>query len=68
MGLKTKALLEKNGFKVLVYKEYSTNLAEIITSIYCAESFTFFCGNIRRDELPNMLIINNYFIKYDIVF
>ena len=59
MGLKTKALLEKNGFKVLVYKEYGADLAEIITSIYCAENFTFFCGNIRRDELPNMLIKNN---------
>lgn len=59
VGLKTKALLEKNGFKVLVYKEYGADLAEIITSIYCAESFTFFCGNIRRDKLPNMLIKNN---------
>lgn len=59
VGLKTKKILEKNGFKVLVYNEYAADLAEIITSIYNDESFTFFCGNIRRDELPNVLTKNN---------
>jgi len=63
VGLKTKATLEKNGFKVIVCAEYAADLAKIITVNYTSESFTFFCGDIRRDELPNALIKNK--IKYN---
>jgi uroporphyrinogen-III synthase len=55
VGLKTKELLEKNGFTVSVYTGYGSDLAEIISLIYNDEKFTFFCGNLRRDELPKML-------------
>lgn len=55
VGLKTKTILEENGFNVLVDTDYSSDLAEIISLIYNKESYTFFCGNLRRDILPNTL-------------
>ena len=55
VGLKTKALLEENGFNVIAYTGYAQDLAEIIALIYSKESFTFFSGNLRRDTLPDFL-------------
>jgi len=55
VGLKTKILLSDNGFNVVAYTGYASDLAEIITLIYGSESFTFFSGNLRRDTLPEAL-------------
>jgi uroporphyrinogen-III synthase len=55
VGLKTKILLSENGFNVVAYTGYASDLAEIITLIYRNESFTFFSGNLRRDTLPQAL-------------
>lgn len=58
VGLNTKALLQKNGFKVEAYTNYADDLAEIISLIYTEETFTFFSGNLRQDTLPNALTDN----------
>jgi len=55
VGEKTKALLEQNGFEILEYSDYSAELASIIFNKYPKISFTFFCGNIRKDVLPDTL-------------
>lgn len=55
VGLKTKTLLSDNGFNVVAYTGYASDLAEIIALIYNKESFTFFSGNLRRDTLPEAL-------------
>jgi uroporphyrinogen-III synthase len=55
VGIKTKALLEENGFNVDVYVDYASDLAEIITLIYSKESYTFFSGNLRKETLPKAL-------------
>lgn len=55
VGMKTKALLTENEFKVVAYTGYASDLAEIISLIYSKESYTFFSGNLRRDVLPNTL-------------
>ena len=55
VGIKTKELLEQNGFTVAVYMDYASELAEIITLIYKNESFTFFSGNLRKETLPKAL-------------
>lgn len=55
VGIKSKELLEQNGFKVDVYIDYASELAEIITLIYNKESFTFFSGNLRKETLPKAL-------------
>ncbi|HEY6143340.1 MAG TPA: uroporphyrinogen-III synthase [Flavobacterium sp.] len=55
VGMKTKALLEENGFTVEVYLDYAADLAEIITLIYANQSYTFFSGNLRKETLPKAL-------------
>ncbi|MEZ7498496.1 uroporphyrinogen-III synthase [Flavobacterium sp. Arc3] len=55
VGIKTKELLEANGFTVDVYLDYASELAEIITLIYNKESYTFLSGNLRKETLPEAL-------------
>jgi len=55
VGIKTKELLEANGFTVDVYLDYASELAEIITLIYNQESYTFLSGNLRKETLPEAL-------------
>jgi uroporphyrinogen-III synthase len=55
VGIKSKELLEQNGFSVAVYMDYASELAEIITLIYNKEKFTFFSGNLRKETLPKAL-------------
>lgn len=55
VGEKTKALLLENGFEILECSDYAAELASIICNKYPKISFTFFCGTIRRDVLPDAL-------------
>lgn len=55
VGLKTKALLEANGFQVEAFKSYAEELAEMISLAHSDLSYTFFSGNLRRDILPDKL-------------
>jgi uroporphyrinogen-III synthase len=55
VGMKTKDLLTENGFDVVAYTGYASDLAEIISLVYSSDSFTFFSGNLRRDVLPDNL-------------
>lgn len=57
VGIKTKVLLEKNGFEVVVYSDYAAELASIICNQYQKSSFTFFSGNLRRDILPEAMLL-----------
>jgi len=64
VGEKTKALLEKNGLKVIEIAENASDLAHFITKNHENEVFLFLCGNQRRDELPQVLNENNvYFVE-----
>lgn len=55
VGERTDALLEENGYNVKVMADYGKELAKIIIDKFVDQKFTFFCGNLRRDELPNIL-------------
>jgi uroporphyrinogen-III synthase len=55
VGSKTKAILEQNGFQIEAHSDYAAELASIICNSYWKNSFTFFCGNLRRDILPDAL-------------
>ena len=59
VGMKTKKLLTENGFNVVAYTGYAADLGEIISLVYADEKFVFLCGNLRRDDLPNILKENN---------
>lgn len=63
VGLKTKALLEKNGFKVVASKEYASELAEVILNDFSKENFAFFSGNLRRETLPEAFKKANIFFE-----
>lgn len=55
VGLKTSALLEENGLKVVKTAKNSRELGDFIVKFYQNASFLFFCGNRRRAELPAKL-------------
>lgn len=59
VGEKTKSLLEENGFKVVKMTEYASELANYLAENHKNDSFHFFCGNIRSDEIPLALRKNN---------
>ncbi|HLU80500.1 MAG TPA: uroporphyrinogen-III synthase [Flavobacteriaceae bacterium] len=59
VGKKTKNVLEEIGFQVIAWADYGKDLANIIVKNYSDRKFTFFCGNRRRHELPNILKENH---------
>lgn len=69
VGSKTKNFLEKNGFKVIENSNYAEDLIQIIDAKYKSNSFTFFCGNIRKNTIPNYFqqnkIAYNEFVVYE---
>ncbi|WP_271768540.1 uroporphyrinogen-III synthase [Aquimarina algiphila] len=68
VGATTKKLLEENGQNVVETAQNAIELAEIIVKKYKSESFLFFCGNLRRDELPEYLNQNNVHLDEQIVY
>ncbi|WP_432412193.1 uroporphyrinogen-III synthase [Rasiella sp. SM2506] len=56
VGQKTKALLEQNKLKVVKTTDYGEDLADFITKNHKNDSFHFFCGTIRREEIPKALL------------
>jgi len=59
VGDKTKQLLESHGFQVMMVASSAEKLASIVTTNYNSNTFLFFCGNKRRNELPLLLKKNN---------
>ncbi len=55
VGGKTAGFLKNNNFNIRQVSDYGSDLAEIITEKFRDEKFTFFCGNLRREELPSIL-------------
>lgn len=55
VGLKTKQLLQENGFSVLEMEEYAQRLAPIIQKDFSKEHIAFFAGNLRRNVLPDAM-------------
>ncbi|MBS7787572.1 uroporphyrinogen-III synthase [Flavobacterium sp. CYK-55] len=55
VGEKTQSLLEKNQAQVVAVAVNAAALAQKITADFRAHRFAFFCGDLRRDELPNLL-------------
>lgn len=53
VGSKTRSFLEKKGFTVIESTDYAEDLVQIIDAKYQNNSFTFFCGNIRKNTIPN---------------
>ncbi len=55
VGDKTEALLKHHNFNVVEKAYQASTLAQIIIQKYKEDSFHLFCGNLRREELPDLL-------------
>lgn len=63
VGEKTKSLLEEYGQNVIMMTEYASELSDYLVKNHTKDSFHFFCGNIRSEEIPSALKKNN--IKFE---
>ena len=68
VGSKTKSFLEKKGFTIIESADYAEDLIQVIDSKYKENSFTFFCGNIRKNTIPFYFQQNNIAYKEIIVY
>ncbi|MBP1838521.1 uroporphyrinogen-III synthase [Formosa algae] len=68
VGEKTMAFLEENGQNVTKMKLYGSDLANYIVKYHKNDTFTFFCGNLRHDAIPNTLQEHNIKLKEIIVY
>ena len=68
VGSKTRSFLEKKGFTVIESADYAEDLIQIINSKYKSNSFTFFCGNIRKNTIPNYFQQNKIAYNETIVY
>lgn len=59
VGIKTKALLEQQGWEVKAWTHYAKELTAVIEREFFTCSFSFCCGNIRRETLPTFFKQNN---------
>ncbi|MDT0685447.1 uroporphyrinogen-III synthase [Autumnicola psychrophila] len=59
VGEKTSVYLKVHNYKVAEVADDGRNLANIVLNNYSDQSFTFFCGNRRRDEIPSVLKENH---------
>ena len=55
VGEKTKSILEKNEQKVAKMMKNASELADFIKKTHKNDTFYFFCGNLRREEIPSSL-------------
>lgn len=55
VGEKTEKLLLSKGLRVLETCDYGVDLAKLLAHKYKNDSFTYLCGNVRREELPTIL-------------
>lgn len=63
VGIKTKELLEKQGFEVLDMASYAKDLSELLKEKYVHKYIAFFAGDKRRDTLP--IAMKNAGISYE---
>ena len=68
VGKKTAALLIENNYNVVEIAKNASELAEFIVEKHKNDSFVFFCGNKRRDELPRILSENKVEFTEEILY
>ncbi|WP_422858338.1 uroporphyrinogen-III synthase [Flagellimonas sp. S174] len=59
VGEKTKLFLEDSGYPVAEMALSASKLGDLIVSKYKTNRFIFISGNLRREEIPEMLSKNN---------
>lgn len=59
VGERTAALLSSKGLKIKRQTNYGADLAQIIAKEYQDGAFLFFCGKMRREDIPRTLRQNH---------
>ncbi|MEI6865971.1 uroporphyrinogen-III synthase [Flavicella sp.] len=73
VGQKTKDLLEKLGFQVAVFTNNAMELADIMADLFSKnekslKEISWFCGNLRNDDLPKIMAENGAFVTEYLVY
>lgn len=68
VGKKTAALLIENNFNVVKISKNASELASFIVEKHKKDSFMFFCGDKRREELPGALTENRINFTEEILY
>jgi uroporphyrinogen-III synthase len=68
VGEKTTVLLQEHGYNVAKTSKNALSLADFIVKNHKKDSFLFFCGNLRRNELPSLLTENAISFSEKIVY
>ena len=68
VGTKTEQLLLKHGAKRVVSKSNASQLATHIIDHHKEKNFVFYCGTMRRNELPKKLQEHNVLLKEIVVY
>ncbi len=68
VGEKTKSLFIANKYNVKEVSENAISLANLIVKSYREYSFVFFCGNLRRVELPELLLKEKILFSEEIIY
>lgn len=55
VGRKTAAMLRDHGYRVVETTDYGKELAQLLVDRYPQRHFTFFCGSLRLDTIPDVL-------------
>ena len=63
VGRRTKRLIEKNIGKVAHVENSAENLGNYLVNNLKSKEVTFFCGNKRRNELPDILNKNEFKVE-----
>lgn len=63
VGRRTKRLIERKIGKVTHVENSAEKLANYLVKNITTKDVTFFCGNKRRDELPDILAKNNIIVQ-----
>lgn len=63
VGDKTAELLRKHDQNPVIVAGNAAELADFIVQNHHEKKFDFFCGNRRREELPNILKTNNILLR-----
>ncbi|MDX1461777.1 MAG: uroporphyrinogen-III synthase [Marinirhabdus sp.] len=68
VGEKTKSLIESFGGNVTKMAQNSKELGDFVVKNYPNAQLSYYCGNWRRDELPNILTSNQVSFSEVIVY
>lgn len=68
VGKKTAALLIENRYNVVKISKNASELASFIVEKHKKDSFMFFCGDKRREELPGALTENRINFTEEILY